>query len=307
MAAAGGTGGSMPVATPHSFAELISATPQPIPDALLPSRCPKTMEGEVYFLFSKEEILKSAEPFRFSLVLKFLRQRPSLDAIRLFIKNRWGLSGVAVVSSMRKPRNVFVRLTLEEDFNKAFLREVCDIDGVAYRPFHWSPKYSKEEEPSVVPVWIFLPGLAPNFYHPSILKILTAPIGKFIRCDNSTRCATRIDGARVCLELDAAKSPLSSFWIGAPSCPASRRQEVVYETLLAFYTNCKLQGHNLQMCKKGKIGKEKEKKLVRLEYRVVPKQLKSSDPSGSKPEPQEVAVLGMESKSSDDIVLVSEV
>ncbi|KAF5459457.1 hypothetical protein F2P56_023400, partial [Juglans regia] len=280
MAAAGGTGGSMPMATPRSFAELISATPQPFPDVLLPSRGPKTMEGEVYFLFSKEEILKSAEPFKFSLVLKFLKQRPSLDTIRLFIKNRWGLSGVAVVSSMRKPRNVFVRLMSEEDFNKAFSREVCDINGVAYRPFHWSPEYSEEEEPPVVPVWIFLPGLAPNFYHPSILKIFTAPIRKFIRCDNSTWCATRTDGARVCLELDAVKSPLSSF------C-----------------TNCKLQGHNLQMCKKGKIGKEKEKKLVHLEYRAVPKQLNSSNTSGSKLESQEVAVLGMESKSSDDLVL----
>ncbi|XP_040987690.1 uncharacterized protein LOC121235413 [Juglans microcarpa x Juglans regia] len=241
------------------------------------------------------------------MVLKFLRQWPSLDAIRMFIKNKWGLSGLAIVSSMRKPRNVFVRLTSEEDFNKAFSREVCDVDGVAYRPFHWSPDFSEEEEPSVVPVWIFLPGLAPNFYHPSILKCLTAPIGKFIRCDNSTRCATRTDGARVCVELDAAKSPISSFWIGAPSCSASRRLEVIYETLPAFCTECKLQGHNLKTCKRGKTGKEKEKKNVRLEYREKPKQLESSVPNGANTESQEAVALCKEGKNSSDLVLVSDV
>ncbi|XP_042962411.1 uncharacterized protein LOC122296673 [Carya illinoinensis] len=198
MAAVRSIDGPM-LAANRSFAELVSAAPHPIPDVQLPPRAHKTMDGEVYFLFSEEEMLKSAEPFRFSLVLKFLRQRPSLDAIRMFIKNRWGLSGMAVVSAMRRPQNMFVRLTSEEDFNKAFSREACDINGVVYRPFHWMHDFSEKEEPSVVPVWIFLPGLALKFYHPSILKSLTSAIGKLIRIDNSTRCATRTDGARVCV------------------------------------------------------------------------------------------------------------
>ncbi|KAF5449716.1 hypothetical protein F2P56_030133 [Juglans regia] len=263
------------------------------------------MDGEVYFMFSKEEIVKSAEPFRLSLVLKFLRQRPSLDAIRLFIKNRWGLSGIAVVSAMRKPYNVFVRLTSEKDFNKVFSREVCDIDGVAYRPFHCTPEFSNEEEQPVVLVWIFLPGLAPNFYHPSILKSLTALIGNYIRSDNPTRCATRTDGARVCLELDVDKSLLSSYWIGASSCPTSRMQEVVYETMSVFCTKCKIQGHNLSTCKNDISRKEKERQHARLVYKEVPKQLKVVDPSCSNPMLTDVAVMGTKSKGLDALVLVS--
>ncbi|KAG2679826.1 hypothetical protein I3760_11G069500 [Carya illinoinensis] len=247
------------LAANKSFVELVSATPQPIPDVQLPPRVHKTMDGEVYFLFSKEEMLKSAEPFRFSLVLKFLRQRPSLDAIRIFIKNRWGLSGMAVVSIMRRPRNVFVRLTSEDDFNKAFSREACDVNGC-----------------------------------------ITSPIGKLIRIDNATRCATRTDGARVCLEVDVAKSPLVSFWIGAPSCPTSRLQEVVYETMPAFCSLCKVQGHNLKTCKKGVLRKEKGKKQVRMEY--VPKQLKEVESSGLNVSVQEVA-----EQCTSDVVVVGRV
>ncbi|XP_035546509.1 uncharacterized protein LOC118348589 [Juglans regia] len=202
--------------------------------------------------FSKEETQRTAEPFRYSIVLKFLRNQPSLDAIRAFIHKRWNLDGIPVVSNMRHPRNVFIRMVLEEDCMKAMSREVNDIDGVPYRPFHWTPEFKEEEEPYIVPVWIVLPGLPPNYYHESFLKILKAPIGRFIRSDNSTRCATRTDGARICVEMDAAKQPLPYFWIGMPGLGASRKQEIIYETLLVFCSKCKIQGHNSKTCRAGK-------------------------------------------------------
>ncbi|XP_035551728.1 uncharacterized protein LOC118349893 [Juglans regia] len=48
---------------------------------VLAPRIPKVLDGEVYFQFTKEEIARSAEPFRYSVVLKFLKNRPSLDAV----------------------------------------------------------------------------------------------------------------------------------------------------------------------------------------------------------------------------------
>ncbi|KAF5450158.1 hypothetical protein F2P56_030533 [Juglans regia] len=153
---------------------------------------------------------------------------------------------------MRHPRNVFIRMVSEEDFMEALSREVNDIDGIPYRPFHWTPDFKEEEEPSIVPVWIVLLGLPPNYYHESFLKILTAPIGRFIRSDNSTRCVTRTDGARICVEMDAAKKPLPYFWIGISGLGTSRKQEIIYETLPAFFSKCKIQGHNLKTCRAGK-------------------------------------------------------
>lgn len=60
----------------------------------------------------------------------------------------------------------------------------------------------------MVPVWVVLPGLPPNFYHESFLKNITTPLGRFLHRDNSTKCATRTDGARLCIEMDATKAPL---------------------------------------------------------------------------------------------------
>ncbi|KAF5466244.1 hypothetical protein F2P56_016189 [Juglans regia] len=212
--------GSPPLAAPpRSFSDLVSAVPQPLPEMEVPFRYPKTIDGEMVFTFTAEEIEKTAQPFRYSIVLKFLRQRPSLDAVRSFIRSRWGLSNMPVISAMQRPRHVFVRMANEVDFCKALSRESCEINGVFYRPFAWTPDFDESFEPPCVPVWVFLPGLPPNLYQPSVLKMLTAPIGSFVRCDNSTVCATRTDGARVCLQVDSSKEPISHFWIGKPGVP----------------------------------------------------------------------------------------
>lgn len=58
-----------------------------------------------------------------------------------------------------------------------------------------------------------------------------------------------------------------------PFASNSRLQEVIYGTLPAFCVNCKMQGHNLQTCKKKISNNQKEKKFARLEYREVKKQI----------------------------------
>lgn len=131
----------------------------------------------------------------------------------------------------------------EDDFLKAFACESCEVDGVHYRVFHWNTDFCEESEHSLVPVWIFLPGLSPNFYHETLLRSIVSPMGKFLRRDNSTKCATRMDGARVCIEMDASVDPITGFWIGTPQSPNSWYQEVEYETLPAYCQQCKVQGH----------------------------------------------------------------
>lgn len=80
-----------------------------------------------------------------------------------------------------------------------------------YWGFQWHPDVSEDREPSLVLVWVVLPGLLPNFYHESILKNIIALIGRYLRRDNTTKCATQTDGAQVCVEMDATKDPLQGL------------------------------------------------------------------------------------------------
>lgn len=79
---------------------------------------PKSIKREVYVYFSAEEIDRLTALFKFSVVLKLLHQRPSLDAIRSFIRCCWGIGFQPIVSSMHMPRHIFTRLTNEEIFSK---------------------------------------------------------------------------------------------------------------------------------------------------------------------------------------------
>lgn len=111
-----------------------------------------------------------------------------------------------------------------------------------------------------MPVWIFLPGLLPNFYRESFLRIITVPLGRFLCRDNATKCATKADGARVCLEMDASKEPIKGLWIGIPHLCSSFYIEVEYETLIAFCLKCLVQGHTVSRCTR-KVGVNKDTDL----------------------------------------------
>lgn len=137
-----------------TFADLLSQMPQAIPEVPVPFWQPKIVDGEVYFQFTKEELEKSTKPFRFAMVLKFLRQRPSLDRIHGFIHSRWGVMHQHVVSAMWKAQHVFIRFFHEDDFLKALLRESCDIAGIGYWPFQWSIDFNEDFKPALVPIWI---------------------------------------------------------------------------------------------------------------------------------------------------------
>ncbi|KAG7941496.1 hypothetical protein I3843_16G046700 [Carya illinoinensis] len=273
-----------------SFADLVATVPQPIPETSLPFRTHKLLDGEVYFQFSREKISNFAEPFRYSVILKFLKQRPSLDAVRSFIHNRWGLSTSPIASSMRRPSNVFVRMANDADFTKALCRDVCEINGIPYRAFRWTPDFTEDEEPSKVPVWISLPGLPPNFYCESFLNILMASIGTFIRWDNPMRCA-RTDGARLCVEVDAAKELLGHFWIGAPRLSSSRKQEVVYEALPAYCCKCHMQGHKLRTCRAEQIAHTNKARVEVTGQKGMKTHEDSVDVHGMKENPRAVSVI----------------
>ncbi|KAF5468703.1 hypothetical protein F2P56_012839 [Juglans regia] len=164
---------------------------------------------------------------------------------------------------MRKAQNVFVRFSNEDDSLKSLSRESCNMEGVAYRPFQWSTDFIEDEEPAFAPVWIMLLGLPPNLYQESFLRNIVTPIGVFLRRDNATHYATRTNGARVCVLMNIDQERIHSIWIGTPRHPTIIFQEVDYETLPAFCSFCKVQGHNLKTCK-ANIKEGKERKSLKV-------------------------------------------
>ncbi|KAG2685520.1 hypothetical protein I3760_10G128900 [Carya illinoinensis] len=237
------------VGSRRGFSDVVVNRPQPLPSLDISVCEPRFVDGEMFFTFSPAEVAKSAEPFHFAIVLKFQRRRPSLDQIRIFIKSRWGLKAMPVVVQLRNSQNILVRLINEGDFVSVMARGCSDVNGVPYKIFHWTPGFNEADEPSLVPIWLTLPGLPPNYFQMSMLKSFGDGFGRFLKCDNATLCVTRPEAARICVELDVSAPLKNHFWIGSPGLESSFFQEVIFENLPMYCNWCRKQGHSKGSCK----------------------------------------------------------
>lgn len=74
---------------------------------------------------------KAADDFRYALVLKFVRSRPSIDDVRLAIIKSWGLIDIPTVSVM-DDHHILVQMKSERDFVHGWTHEGRLIAGCVF-------------------------------------------------------------------------------------------------------------------------------------------------------------------------------
>ena len=157
-------------------------------------------QGMPAIIFSKEEIAIMAAPFKLSLIGKFSFGRPSMESIRKFFTSL-SLKGNWQVSLLDK-RHVLIKLSLEEDYTRLWIRQSWSVQGFNMRVFKWSPQFRCNEESPVVPVWITLPYLPVHLVY---CKSALFSIGKPLWVDHATATLNRPTVARVLVECDVSQ------------------------------------------------------------------------------------------------------
>lgn len=82
---------------------------------------------------------------------------------------------------------------------------------------------------SKLPVWIRLHGLPFSLWSRKGLSVVASRVGRPLSCDEATYCCTRLDYARVCVEVDAEKPFTHSFNINTPLATDPLHIGVEYE------------------------------------------------------------------------------
>lgn len=129
----------------------------------LPMHFPVDVDGQSGFVFTEAEMARADEDFCFTLVLKFLQSRPSIDVIRLAVVKTWGLLEIPTISFM-DAHHVFIKLNFERDFVHEWAREGRVIDGCSFWLFRWTKDFDLKKEPTLAPQWIFLLRLPKHLY-----------------------------------------------------------------------------------------------------------------------------------------------
>lgn len=93
-------------------------------------------------------------------------------------------------------------LVMQENFNYVWSNNIWKVAGAPMKVFKWTPNFTFKEEPSVVPVWVNLPGLHVHlFNHNALFPICL---------HNATLRKSRPHVARICIEVDLFK-PMLTF------------------------------------------------------------------------------------------------
>lgn len=123
--------------------------------------------------------------------------------------------------------------------------------------FKWLPTFrasssSSLAEPSLAAVWISFPHLPVVFFQEHFLCKIASLVGRVICMDEQTKNMSRTSMARVCVEVDLVKDHAKRIWIGVGK-EEGFWQEVYYESLPAYCTNCSQQGHHTKACKSSMV------------------------------------------------------
>ncbi|XP_031120595.1 uncharacterized protein LOC116023727 [Ipomoea triloba] len=242
---------ALPAAAPtltRSFADVLSSNssatqPRPI----------DRYKGMPVVSFSDEDIQQLALRFKFALIGKFTKSRPSMALLRKSF-DLIGFGG-AFTLGLIDQRHVLINFDKEEDFQRCWLRKSWSIQGSIMKIFKWTTDFRPEVESPIVPVWIALEGLPAHLHDKRAIYSIAQSVGPPLKVDASTLILNRPSVARVCVELDVSNPFPENIWINHGSS-GGFAQPVHYEYIPPYCHSCLRFGHLLTECKVSLIHKQ---------------------------------------------------
>ncbi|CAM8983250.1 unnamed protein product [Rhodiola kirilowii] len=227
------------------------------PDVKMSARQYGISEGKPIVSFSSAEVAAGAAFFKYSLVAKFSFGRPSISEIQGVLKKNWDFKGRCTLSEIWDDRHIMVILDSEADAITVLTSPIRKVGLATFRLFRYSPDFDRRTEPATTSKWVRLPGLPPPLFTRSYVEAIVNSFALFLDVDERSNACVNLKYARACVEIDASKPALEEVII---SLPDGRKltQKVKIEGNLLYCPRCKIHGHPLSDCRRGKPPKAAE-------------------------------------------------
>lgn len=131
----------------------------------------------------------------------------------------------------------------KEDFESLWLKQSLSVGACSMHLVKWSPNFNVAKDSPVLPIWMSLKHVPILLFHPEALFELVKPLGK---PDSATAGFTRLDKARVLVELDVSTPLPQVIWIEIKG--QKLKIPVKAENLPAYSTHCSKLGHLSDCC-----------------------------------------------------------
>ncbi|CAN1149234.1 hypothetical protein LINPERHAP2_LOCUS16910 [Linum perenne] len=129
-----------------------------------------------------------------------------------------------------------VRFSDVDDYHRAAFKGPWKIFDYYITVAQWTPDFNEDEPMNKILTWVRLTILPIHFFNHTTINRIGNQMGRIIRMDLSTSEGARGRYARVCVEIDLSKPPLSfSFY-------------VEYESLENVSHSCGVYSHKIDAC-----------------------------------------------------------
>ena len=165
-------------------------------------------------------------------------------AVNTIATKAWRLCGLETVMTTANGFMIF-RFKTEEEMHAVIEKGPWMFGGKNIILQQWHPRFHFDKSKiSTLPVWIRLHGLPFPLWSKQGLSLAASMVGRPLSCDESTYTCTRLEYARLCVEVDATMPFVHSFEIDCPLSSEPITITVDYEWKPTHCTKCKVFGHS---------------------------------------------------------------
>ncbi|GAA0185440.1 hypothetical protein LIER_32728 [Lithospermum erythrorhizon] len=202
---------------------------------------------------------------------------PKLEEIKEFFVNLKFKGEYNI--SIYDPKHLFIELTLLEDRNKLWMKQVCFISILPMRIFKWDANFNPSKESSIRPVWVSFHGLPLYLLIEYGLASVANTIDTPIRFDSFNINRVKLGVATVCVELDISLPRVHTVWVNFedeedPILDEGFWQKGEYEFIPPYCVECSHIGHTQEACKRLAAANLKGKSKVDAVAHPPPKRFK---------------------------------
>uniref|UniRef100_A0A6N2N7Y2 DUF4283 domain-containing protein n=1 Tax=Salix viminalis TaxID=40686 RepID=A0A6N2N7Y2_SALVM len=192
----------------------------------------------------KEMAFANVDTWERSMIGFFVSYKMPFYAVNSIAQRAWKPYGLEKVSVLDNGFMVF-RFKTQEAVGDVLAKGPWLFGGKTILLQKWYPGFQFDKNKiRTIPVWARLQGLPFPLWNKQGLSMAASMVGTPLACDTATLQCTRMEYARVCIELDASLPPVHSFKVASSLTEEPITVDVVYEWKPTRCSQCKVFGHS---------------------------------------------------------------
>nr|TKS04410.1 hypothetical protein D5086_0000141350 [Populus alba] len=193
---------------------------------------------------SEDMLLENAEQWNRCMVGFFPGYKMPYHAVNKIASRVWRQCGLENVTATANGFLIF-RFNTAENLHAILEKGPWMFGGKNIILQQWHPRFQFDKNKiSTLPVWIRMHGLPFPLWSKQGLSLAASMIGRPLSCDEQTYNCTRLEYARVCVEIDATLPFVQEFDIDSPLSVDPITVTVDYEWKPARCDKCMVFGHS---------------------------------------------------------------